>query len=76
METQNPFHPHILLAISPIDPRLRQVLALRRERCFDGSHGHSAAKPRIYGGFACIHMQNGGGTPSKAIPPPYFIDDL
>jgi hypothetical protein len=26
--------------------------------------------------FACIHVQNGGGTPQKPIPPPYFIEDL
>jgi hypothetical protein len=26
--------------------------------------------------FACIHVQNGGGTPQNPIPPPYFIEDL
>jgi hypothetical protein len=76
MKTPKSFHPHILLAISPVDRRLRHVPARARERRFDRSHGHSAAKARIYGGFACIHEQIGGGTPQKAIPPPYFIEDL
>jgi hypothetical protein len=64
------------LAISPVGRRLRHVLALARERRFDRSNGHSAAKPRIYGGFTCILVQNWGGMPKKAIPPPYFIEDL
>ena len=76
MKTPKPFHPHILLTILHADRRLHHVLAWPRERCFDRFQRHSAAKPRIYGGFACIRVQNGGGTPQKAIPPPYFIEDL
>lgn len=69
MKTPKPFHPHILLVISHVCPRLRHALDKLRGRCFPGFIGIRRQNPGFMQDSRAFTCKTGVEPPKKPFHP-------